>query len=43
LTSLQRPNGVTTSYSYDTVNRLSRLLHTNATSQAIEDLRYSYS
>jgi RHS repeat-associated protein len=39
---LQRPNGVTTSYSYDTVNRLSRLLHRNGQSQAIEDYQYTY-
>ena len=38
---MTRPNGVTTSYEYDTVNRLKRLKHSSA-SQTIEDLQYGY-
>jgi hypothetical protein len=38
---MQRPNGVTTNYSYDTVNHLSRLLHSSAASQPLEDYQYS--
>ena len=41
-TALQRPNGVSTFYSYDVVNRLTRLLHSGQQGQTIEDLRYSY-
>jgi len=41
LESLTRPNGVTTNYEYDTVNRLKRLKHSSA-SQTIEDLQYGY-
>ncbi len=43
VTSLQRPNGVTTAYSYDDVNRLKRLTHSNGLNQSIEDYRYTYS
>ena len=39
--SLQRPNGVNTSYAYDEVNRLKRLTHANSVGN-IEDLQYSY-
>lgn len=42
-TKIQRPNGVTTSYTYDEVNRGIRLLHADAQNQQIEDYRYSYS
>ncbi|HWO00299.1 MAG TPA: RHS repeat-associated core domain-containing protein, partial [Blastocatellia bacterium] len=41
-TSLTRPNSITTSYSYDDVNRLTRLLHANLQGQSIEDWGYSY-
>src|SRR5262249_52562638 len=40
--SVQRPNGVTTTYSYDAVNRLTRLLHAKTGSAPIEDFRYTY-
>ena len=39
-TSLQRPNGATTSYEYDEVHRLKRLTHASAAIP--EDLQYSY-
>ena len=39
---LQRPNGVTTSHSYDQASRLTRLLHSNAQTEAIEDFNYTY-
>src|SRR5260370_6056385 len=42
LTSLQRPNGVTTAYNYDEIGRLLRLTHTNGLSQALEDFQYTY-
>ena len=38
---MTRPNGVTTNYEYDTVNRLKRLKHASA-SQTVEDLQYGY-
>jgi YD repeat-containing protein len=37
--SLARPNGVTTSYKYDQVDRLNRRRHVNASSVALEDLQ----
>jgi RHS repeat-associated protein len=40
--SLQRPNGVTTTYNYDEVSRLTHLTHTNAQSVALENYQYSY-
>src|SRR5262249_27239408 len=40
--SLQRPNGVTTAYSYDPAYRLTRLTHTNSGGQPIEDFGFSY-
>jgi RHS repeat-associated protein len=42
LSGIQRPNGVRTTYAYDVVERLSRLAHTNAAGQTIEDYRYTY-
>jgi YD repeat-containing protein len=42
LQSLQRPNGVTTSYQYDTAERLKRLTHTGPLGALLEDLQYSY-
>src|SRR5262249_19948132 len=41
-TNLGRPNGVTTSYAWDQVDRLSRLTHTNAGGVALEDFQYGY-
>jgi RHS repeat-associated protein len=41
-TSLLRPNGVATSYSYDAAGRISRLVHSNAQSQPLEDYQYGY-
>jgi RHS repeat-associated protein len=41
-TSLLRPNGVSTSYSYDSVGRVSRLTHSNASGQPLEDYQYAY-
>ncbi|MFN2493475.1 MAG: RHS repeat-associated core domain-containing protein, partial [Pyrinomonadaceae bacterium] len=40
VTSLHRPNGVTTTYSYDELSRLARLTHAGA--QHIEDFRFTY-
>jgi len=40
--SLQRPNGVTTSYEYDIVDRLMRLSHTNSSGIVLEDLQYEF-
>jgi RHS repeat-associated protein len=40
--SMARPNGVTTSYEYDQVDRLKRLRHVNASSIALEDLQYEF-
>ncbi len=42
LSALERPNGVTTHYSYDGVNRPTRILHENAQSQPVEDYNYTY-
>jgi RHS repeat-associated protein len=41
-TSLQRPNGVTTTHEYDQVNRLKRLKHQKGNDPAIEDLQYIF-
>ena len=41
-TSLLRPNGVSTTYTYDNVGRISRLTHSNASSQPLEDYQYAY-
>jgi RHS repeat-associated protein len=40
--SMARPNGVTTSYEYDQVDRLKRLRHVNASGVALEDLQYEF-
>ena len=40
--SIQRPNGVVSSYSYDPTGRLERLTHINGGNQAIEDYHYGY-
>lgn len=41
-TSLDRPNGVRTTYSYDELNRLTRLVHAKSGNAPIEDFQYSY-
>jgi len=41
-TSLDRPSGVRTTYSYDDLNRLTRLLHQKAGSPPIEDFQYTF-
>jgi RHS repeat-associated protein len=42
LASLQRPNGIISAFDYDSVGRLKRLSHSNALSQALEELRFTY-
>jgi len=42
LASLQRPNGITSAFDYDSVGRLKRLSHMNGLSQALEELRFTY-
>lgn len=40
--SLQRPNGITTTYDYDEVNRLKELKHQKGTDPAVEDFTYEF-
>lgn len=40
--SLQRPNGVNTAYSFDPAGELTRITHTDALNQAIEDFTQSF-
>src|SRR5205823_4403758 len=42
LQSLQRPNGVTTNYQYNAVNRMTRMTHAGPSLATIEDFQYSY-
>src|SRR5207302_4178451 len=42
LASIQRPNGVQTSYRYDIIDRLRRLTHTTNSNQTIGDYLFSY-
>ena len=39
---LERPNGVTTTYNYDEVNRLVRQKHQNESGEIVEDFNYTY-
>src|SRR6185295_3704924 len=38
----KRPNGTTTSYSYDDIHRLTRLLHADSQGRQIEGFHYAY-
>src|SRR6185369_4125236 len=40
--SLQRPNEIKTTYSFDAAGELTRLLHANAQNQPIEDFNYAF-
>jgi YD repeat-containing protein len=42
LVTVLGPNGVTTSFVWDQVDRLTRLTHTNAGGTALEDFQYAY-